>query len=314
VDAILAFRYPAWSNPTPKVGRMDDLSRYRDAFPLNTPDPNDWEICRDCLQPLGEHFERLRDRWIAERDYRNLHDAVSTAEIWWFYAGESIEDAARSPSPGWKWPDINFALVWLAVHVSAGFSDQFKTHLIEAFASLKRGVEENDRIWEEEREDNPAVPDTKSINMLAALPEIDLGEPDLQRPGIVWSGCLPSLGTREALRSLDLRIDREIVDLCKYLRQVEVILRARAEGRWIRKAEVKRARAVDELTEARDKYIYERAIANAAWDTIRIEVDKISESADWFPISTPQGIRSRAFAYAQRHQLPLPAPRQERSN
>jgi hypothetical protein len=72
-------------------------------------------------------------------------------------------------------------------------------------------------------------------------------------------------------------------------------------------------KAANPENEARDKFIYERAMAMVPWATIVIELRVRCKSDNWTEIGTPQGVRERAFNYAKRHQLAEPPPRQERS-
>jgi hypothetical protein len=72
-------------------------------------------------------------------------------------------------------------------------------------------------------------------------------------------------------------------------------------------------KAANPENEARDRFIYERAMTMVPWGTIVIELKERCKSEDWTEIETPQGVRERAFNYAKRHQLAEPPSRQDRS-
>ncbi|MBD3672370.1 MAG: hypothetical protein HUJ26_02490 [Planctomycetaceae bacterium] len=57
----------------------------------------------------------------------------------------------------------------------------------------------------------------------------------------------------------------------------------------------------------RDKWIYEKAIEGLAWAKIVYELQEIAIPNGWGPVSSIQGVRSRAIKYAERNDLP-PVP------
>jgi hypothetical protein len=66
----------------------------------------------------------------------------------------------------------------------------------------------------------------------------------------------------------------------------------------------------DKMKEARDKWIYEQWCCRVPYDTIRLKLPK--KNKRWPRISSKQGILQAAQAYARRHGLEQPPPRQER--
>ncbi len=283
------------------------------SFAVRTPDPEVWDICRDCIDPLASHFEKMRNEWIlGERESVELFNTAHVVEIWWSYAGEIFDEIAEEDYGSRPFPDINFACVWLSVNVSAGFSEEFRTRLRGALDSLSQASLDMERTWELEKEFNPARPATAMMNQLDKLNDEEYdGSNDPKRGGEIWLGLLPSRETRERIKALEQQVDRELAEICKFLRQTQVVLKARDEQREVQKAEVRKARRFDELTDSRDKFIYDRAMEMIPWDKIRADLDRMCVETHWYPISTAQGVRNRAFAYATRHKLPDPPRRQE---
>jgi hypothetical protein len=108
----------------------------------------------------------------------------------------------------------------------------------------------------------------------------------------------------ELLRLADA-MDGELLALCRFRGE----LPSKFEG-----SKQTRPKAVKPEDEARDHFIYGLAIQMVPWGNILIEVKNRCKSENWNEIETPQGVRSRAFNYAKRNNLPEPPRRQEPNN
>jgi len=74
------------------------------------PTPDDWHICRDCIDPLGEFFEEVIEPWVygyspsgfEEHPDKGLYDVLKN-----FLQGATLRIAKKwrtlgLPSPGWR--------------------------------------------------------------------------------------------------------------------------------------------------------------------------------------------------------------------
>ena len=59
--------------------------------------------------------------------------------------------------------------------------------------------------------------------------------------------------------------------------------------------------------DARDKWIYGKAMKTIAWETIRRSLER--DHPNWEQLISPNGVKRAAIRYAKRHSLPLPPPR-----
>jgi hypothetical protein len=108
---------------------------------------------------------------------------------------------------------------------------------------------------------------------------------------------LPEEGRHYALLSRDIRIcSASAIEAITSLASPETAKRE------------KPAPIRDKVTEERDKWIYERCYDGLTYKNIMLTLAK--NTSGWDRIESPQGIRDRAKAYAKRHGLPEPPPRQ----
>jgi hypothetical protein len=67
----------------------------------------------------------------------------------------------------------------------------------------------------------------------------------------------------------------------------------------------------DRKLEARDHWIYRRSCAGVAYKEINAELKNLCQNKGWRMLHSIQGTRAAARKYAERHDLPYPAPRQQ---
>jgi hypothetical protein len=123
------------------------------------------------------------------------------------------------------------------------------------------------------------------------------------------------LGIQEALPAIfALFANREKVKPKDVVQQLDDAVRRALTTQWLlapkrkEKATTPRAKNVNE---ARDRWIYEQCKGTLTYNQIIAELDRMRKKKPWRKISTIQGIRHVARAYAARHDLPLPPPRQD---
>lgn len=263
---------------------------------IYVPRIDEWDVCRDFLDSLAERFEDALLEWEHNDENQQLFfNAFTLFNLRWRLdataqlsdlTGQEMRDFAQD------YPECSFALVWLSVNISVELSREVENRLRYTVEEVQSFFINEIKALSASMESNVPVSilPYNSFNLAKIAKEKeDIGECEL------------------GIRLTSLRIG--VWRLCVYLRQLSAVLKAQLQGRPNKKADIRGQ--PDDVIDARDKWLYERASAGIVYKKILNDLKKKVSELKWPEISSENGIRNRANAYAKRNNLPALLLRRE---